>query len=186
MTRFHSSLFGALSIVALATGCSTGEKVDSPIEETCDEDKVGEDCTCSGKREGLYECNSDDELERVGDDETGDDEETPPADDDEDDDPAPTEDDDDEPAPMTGKQDAGSSGSKSDARVSGGGSDAKTPPASPDAGSSGGGDPTPPVVTEGEPTIPPINGECPEFKNNSTIMVAGHRSIEIKAGAAGM
>ena len=35
------------------------------------------------------------------------------------------------------------------------------------------------------PTLPMIMGECPEFKNGSTIMVAGHKSIQIQVGEAG-
>jgi predicted esterase len=46
------------------------------------------------------------------------------------------------------------------------------------------GDASLPVVTGGtEPKIPPVNGECPEFKNG-TIMVAGHRGIQITVGEA--
>jgi len=50
--------------------------------------------------------------------------------------------------------------------------------------------PPPPVentitkATGGTPTIPEVSGECPEFRDG-TIMVAGHRSIQIRAGAAG-
>jgi predicted esterase len=35
------------------------------------------------------------------------------------------------------------------------------------------------------PVIPAIKGDCPEFKDGSTIMVAGHKSIVIAAGAPG-
>ena len=35
------------------------------------------------------------------------------------------------------------------------------------------------------PTLPAVNGECPEFKNGTTIMVAGHKSIQIAAGEPG-
>jgi poly(3-hydroxybutyrate) depolymerase len=41
-------------------------------------------------------------------------------------------------------------------------------------------------ATGGEPMLPEISGECPEFRDGTTIMVAGHRSIQIRAGAAGM
>jgi len=44
-------------------------------------------------------------------------------------------------------------------------------------------DTTPPTTGDGPP-LPAIMGECPEFRDG-TIMVAGHKSIQIKAGAAG-
>ncbi len=39
--------------------------------------------------------------------------------------------------------------------------------------------------TGNAPMLPAIMGECPKFTDGSTIMVAGHRSIEITAGAPG-
>jgi predicted esterase len=42
-----------------------------------------------------------------------------------------------------------------------------------------------PKATGGEPTLPEIMGECPEFRDGTTIMVAGHGSIQIRAGAPG-
>jgi predicted esterase len=59
----------------------------------------------------------------------------------------------------------------------------KPPTTVPDAGG-GGSDTTTPVATSGDPKIPEIKGDCPEFKDG-TIMVAGHKSIAIKVGAAG-
>jgi hypothetical protein len=41
-------------------------------------------------------------------------------------------------------------------------------------------------ATGGEPTLPAVMGECPVFADGTTIMVAGHKSIQIRAGAAGM
>ena len=41
-----------------------------------------------------------------------------------------------------------------------------------------------PMATGDAPKLPEIKGECPEFKDG-TIMVAGHKSIVIKAGPAG-
>ena len=35
------------------------------------------------------------------------------------------------------------------------------------------------------PMLPAIAGECPQFRDGSTIMVAGHRSIVITAGEPG-
>ena len=187
MTRLHSSLFCALSMVALATGCASGEKVDEEPTNTCDEDKLGDDCTCSGKREGVYECDSNDELECVCDpvEEDDDEDDDSQGDDDttnEDDD---VEDDDDDTAPMATRDASTKADTGTAAKP-----DASKPSSPPDAGSSGGndagGDDGPDVMTAGEPKIPEIKGTCPEFKNGSTIMVAGHRSIEIRAGAAGM
>jgi predicted esterase len=40
----------------------------------------------------------------------------------------------------------------------------------------------PPVTGGTEPKLPPIMGECPEFKNG-TIMVAGHRGVQLTVGA---
>jgi predicted esterase len=38
------------------------------------------------------------------------------------------------------------------------------------------------IVTKGEPTIPPVNGDCPDFKN-STINFMGISGLQIVAGA---
>lgn len=42
-----------------------------------------------------------------------------------------------------------------------------------------------PMVTGAGPTLPEIKGECPEFKNGSTIMVAGHKGVVITSGEPG-
>jgi predicted esterase len=42
-----------------------------------------------------------------------------------------------------------------------------------------------PTPTGASPTLPAIAGTCPEFRNGSTIMVAGHGSIAIAAGEKG-
>ncbi len=51
------------------------------------------------------------------------------------------------------------------------------------AGEGGGGGSPPP--TGPGPELPAIEGECPDFMNGSTIMVAGHRGIAISAGEPG-
>jgi predicted esterase len=53
-------------------------------------------------------------------------------------------------------------------------------------GATGGGGATmlPPTSGGTEPTIPPINGECPVFQNG-TVMVAGHKGVQLTVGAAG-
>jgi len=40
------------------------------------------------------------------------------------------------------------------------------------------------AATGGTPTIPEVSGECPEFRDG-TIMIGGHKSVQIRAGAAG-
>lgn len=54
-------------------------------------------------------------------------------------------------------------------------------------GAAGTGTTTPPVMTPTGPgpTLPPIMGDCPNFMSGGTIMVAGHKSIAITAGAPG-
>lgn len=42
-----------------------------------------------------------------------------------------------------------------------------------------------PMTSGDAPPLPEVMGECPQFMNGSTIMVAGHRSIQIQAGEAG-
>jgi hypothetical protein len=42
-----------------------------------------------------------------------------------------------------------------------------------------------PAPTGEGPTLPAIQGTCPEFRNGSTIMVAGHRGVAITAGEPG-
>jgi hypothetical protein len=42
-----------------------------------------------------------------------------------------------------------------------------------------------PMPTGASPALPAIAGTCPEFREGSTIMVAGHRGIAISAGAPG-
>ncbi|HET8938204.1 MAG TPA: prolyl oligopeptidase family serine peptidase [Polyangiales bacterium] len=41
-------------------------------------------------------------------------------------------------------------------------------------------------ATGGEPMLPAMMGECPEFRDGTTIMVAGHKGVNIRAGAPGM
>jgi predicted esterase len=42
-----------------------------------------------------------------------------------------------------------------------------------------------PPPTGASPTLPAVKGDCPEFRDGSTIMVAGHRGIAISAGSPG-
>jgi predicted esterase len=42
-----------------------------------------------------------------------------------------------------------------------------------------------PMVTGPGPTLPEIKGDCPEFKDGTTIMVAGHKGVAITAGQPG-
>ena len=44
--------------------------------------------------------------------------------------------------------------------------------------------PTVPMASGGMPTLPPIMGDCPQFKNG-TIMVAGHGGIQLSVGEKG-
>ena len=53
------------------------------------------------------------------------------------------------------------------------------------AASAAAGSGAPSEVAGAGPKLPEIKGECPEFKNGGTIMVAGHRSIVISAGEPG-
>jgi len=176
MTRLRSSLFFALSLSSFAAGCGGDENVnpkpsDNEVgkDEECDAEEVGEDCTCDDDAEGVYECNKDDELECVCEEQ----DESPSTDD---------------------EKDAGKDAGK----------DAKAPEKEPvvdatvkppepkDAGTdaSKGGDDAGPMVPNpmggqaGEPTIPAVSGECPEFRNG-TVAIAGHRGVNITAGAAG-
>jgi predicted esterase len=73
-----------------------------------------------------------------------------------------------------GSVDAGSPGGT-------GNSDAGSGDASTQTDSGGG---LPPVTGGTAPTLPPISGECPEFKDG-TIMVAGHRGVQLTVGSAG-
>jgi predicted esterase len=52
-------------------------------------------------------------------------------------------------------------------------------------GSGGGGGGSGGTADGPAPMLPAIEGECPEFRDGSTIMVAGHRSIAIAAGEPG-
>lgn len=53
-------------------------------------------------------------------------------------------------------------------------------------GAAGSGVNMTPVASGGTtPILPEIKGECPEFKDGSTIMVAGHGGVAISAGAPG-
>jgi poly(3-hydroxybutyrate) depolymerase len=47
------------------------------------------------------------------------------------------------------------------------------------------GDAMLPPATGEAPKLPAIMGDCPEFKNGSTIMVAGHKGIVLQVGAPG-
>jgi predicted esterase len=51
-------------------------------------------------------------------------------------------------------------------------------------GGTTGGGMLPPAGGSGAPKIPEIKGECPEFKNG-TVMVGGHRGVQLTVGAAG-
>src|ERR1700712_828072 len=42
-----------------------------------------------------------------------------------------------------------------------------------------------PLATGGMPMLPEIMGDCPEFVTGTTIMVAGHKGVNVQAAAAG-
>ena len=165
-------------VASLAVGCSSDPEPGGPGgSEECDQDEVGEDCTCDDDAEGQYECN-DGDLECACEPVEGDDDDEAPVEEE------PTDDDEE---PMPPRRDAGRDsgggaidGGRIDARV--------TPPSNgdsstPSSGDSGGGE----IPSSGDgpmPKIPEPMGACPEFRNG-TIMVAGHGGVNITAGAAG-
>lgn len=174
MTHLRPSLFLALSVAILSTACAGNDDkktdVGSVNGDACEEADIGSDCVCPETDEdGKVECN-DDVPECVCDGK------------------APSDDDEDEEPVTPVKKDAGAKDAgKVTEPVKDAGSvkDAGKPTTTVPETDAGGGTPTTPVATTGEgPKVPEIKGECPTFKDG-TIMVAGHKSIVIKAGAAG-
>jgi len=173
MTRLPISLCLALSV--FAAGCSD-ETTPLKTGDGCEDDRLGEDCTCKDDSEGVYECVEESVscvCEEASTDEEEEDESTPP--------PSSTKD--------SGAKDSGT-GTRRDSGVTptptrdaavGGGADTGT--AAP-AGDAGGGNELPPSGDGQQPTLPEIKGECPMFKDG-TATVAGHRGVNIQAGAAG-
>jgi hypothetical protein len=150
--KLRHAIVCVLSVAALA--CSSGdEKLDrnNSAANRCDEDEVGEDCTCDDDVEGKYECN-DDELECVCESSAEDDE--PPA------------------LRDAGKKD--SSTSKTDAKTpkpdaSAPIVDSGEPEDEPDAGDD------PPVQSGDKPDpskLPKVSGTCPDLKDG-TITIGG-------------
>lgn len=172
--RYSAPLF-TLSAIALALACgddSSSGGTKKPASSGCDEDQVGEDCSCDDAEEttGTYEC-TDDELTCVCD----------------------TPQDDGNSTPTT-KKDASTAkdaGKSSDAGKSG---DAgKTSPTSDagteedDAGSGdatdAGGDPPAPVSGDApDPSkLPKVSGSCPDLKDG-TITIGGAK-VAITVGS---
>ena len=173
MMHVRPSLYLALTMAFAATACGSDAKnIDDgagAASVSCEDEDIGSDCVCGEDGEevdGVVECVKD-VPKCVCDDAPPPKTETPKKD-------ASTKPTTDETKPTgTTKPDAG--------KVDAGGPKPVTPV--PDAGS-GPDTTTNPIATSGDPKIPEIKGECPEFKNG-TIMVAGHKSIALKAGAAG-
>jgi predicted esterase len=151
-----------------ATGCSASPTNPEPGE--CDENE-DEDCDADPSK-------GDDDDDTTGDDDEDDD---TTADDD-------VEDDDVEPAPAkdAGKPDAAppSGGGRIDGGLPGfPRTDGSFTFPRPDAGGTTPPDTTlPPTSGGAEPILPAESGACPEFKNG-TVMVAGHRGVQLVVGS---
>ncbi|MET0287348.1 MAG: hypothetical protein ABW352_22880 [Polyangiales bacterium] len=156
------SLF-AFSFVALVTGCSSSDTGGKKAASTCDEDEVGQDCTCDDDAEGKYECN-DDALECICE---------------------PAVEEDDDPPPTT-KRDA--STAKPDASKPTAKPDASKPvidAGAPPEEEEDAGDDMPPVdvpTDKPDPSkLPKVSGTCPDLKDG-TITIAGAK-VQIWVGS---
>lgn len=187
MTRLRMTLVIA-AIAAFAVGC--GSDAPAGDGEACDEDQVGEDCTCDEgdeERDGTFECVGEqlscDCADAVANDNDDDDDDAA-ADDDDDDDAAAADDDDgkddddDDDSPTATRDAAVDARTPSTGDA---GSDATAPDDDDDDAPTDDDDDGAPSTGGVDPILPEITGECPTFRNG-TIMAGGRGNITIVAG----